>query len=133
VGRRRRADWEVEREAEILVHPGAEGSSGRIAFEQIGAFTSRTRSGPCSIAGLRTAFALKACPGDKSESFREGINLEREDQVHRELDGLARTVGPQVEHFCPSRLRMGLGGFNVSASPPTMKIIRLSWLPSRRR
>src|SRR2546427_570005 len=91
---------EVECEAEILVHQAQREARDVFAFEQIRRLDIQdTGAGHAGFEDFDKLFALKACAGDKSESFGEGIDLKREDQVHRELDGLAGAVGPEVKPF----------------------------------
>src|SRR5712664_3156173 len=101
---------EVERKAEILVHQSQREAWDVFAFEQIRRlYVQYTRAGHAGLQDFHEFFALQACAGDKRESFGEGINLEREDQVHGELDGLPGAVGPEVKPFLAHHAEDGLG------------------------
>src|SRR5712692_7205130 len=91
---------EVEREAKILVHQAQWKAWDVLAFEQIRRFDiEHAGARHAGLQDFDKFFAGNAGAGREGEGFGEGVDLEREDQVHPELDGLASAMRAEVKPF----------------------------------
>src|SRR5271168_1864507 len=55
------------------------------------------RTGHAGLHDLDESRALEPGGSNQSESFRQSVNLERQDEVHSQLDGLSGAIRPKVE------------------------------------
>src|SRR5262249_42329077 len=108
----------VEREAEILVHEAQGKTRNVLAFEEIGSFdVEYAGAGHTGLHNFDEFFALNPSARDESQSFRERVDLQGEDQIHCQLDGLSGAMRAQMKQFFAHDAEDGLGlfqGFGIT-------------------
>src|SRR6266403_1818012 len=113
---------EIKREAEILVHEAQRKTGDVFAFEEIGRFdVEDAGAGHAGLQDFDELFALETGAGNESESFGESIHLQREDQIHGELDGLTGAVRAKMKNLFAHYREDGFGFLERLGVPPTMK------------
>src|SRR6266581_841039 len=102
----------VEREAEILVHEAQRKTRHVFTFEQVRRLdVEDAGAGHAGLHDLDELFALDASAGDEGQSLGQRVHLQREDQVHRQLDGLSGSMRTDVEQFFAHHAEDGFGIF----------------------
>jgi hypothetical protein len=89
---------EIESKAKIFVHEAKREAGLEIAFDHEGSFDVQdARAGHAGLHHFDELFAFEAGFDDEGESFGHGADLQSENGVHGELDGLAGAVRAEVK------------------------------------
>ena len=103
---------QVKGEAEILVHEAQRETRHVLALEEIGSFdVEDAGAGHAGLHDLDKLFSGNAGARGKSQGFGESVDLQGENRVHGELDGLAGTVGAEMKKLFAHDVQDGLGFF----------------------
>src|SRR5689334_25192943 len=89
---------EVQGEAEVFVHQAQWKTGDVLAFQEIGSFdVEDARAGHAGLHNFDEFLARDASASGERESFGESVDLQCENHVHGELDGLTSSVWAEVK------------------------------------